>query len=161
MLSIKTHPDPCLRKKSKRLTLDEIHKESAKQLVGDMVEIMKQEKGLGLAAPQVGVNKRLFLVATDKGSAAFINPKISRRSFSKATEEEGCLSIPDVYGLVKRPKKITVSFYSIDGKKQKIVAKGLLAQVIQHETDHLDGILFIDKAKKITKGSDLLKEYES
>ena len=161
MLKITKYPNSCLREKSKSLTLDEIKSESTNKLIQDMVKAMQEEKGLGLAAPQVGVNKRLFLVATDKGAVAFINPKISRRSFAKATEEEGCLSIPEVFGPVKRSKKVTVSFRTVDGKKQKIVAKGLLAQVVQHETDHLDGILFIDKVKKITKGSDLLKEYES
>ena len=123
-----------------------------------MIETMKQEKGVGLAAPQIGLNKRLFVGQMENGSIeAFFNPKIISVSETMVKSEEGCLSIPQTFGLVLRHKKVKIK--AIDRKKQKIqlTATGLLAIIFQHEIDHLNGILFIDQAIKLletdSKGS--------
>jgi peptide deformylase len=115
------------------------------------MKTMKEKDGVGLAAPQVGQNIRLIAVNTKDGVACMINPKITKKSWAKEWSEEGCLSVPGVYGQVKRHKKINCVYLDKNGAKIKIQAEGLMAVVIQHETDHLDGILFIDKAKKLKK----------
>lgn len=114
-----------------------------------MAKTMIKSDGVGLAAPQIGKNIRLIVINTKSGKIAMINPKIKSKSLLKEWKEEGCLSVPDTFGLVKRNKKVACAYYDLAGNKQKITGEGLLARVIQHEIDHLDGILFIDKAKEI------------
>jgi len=149
ILKIIANPDPALRRRSKELGKQDIDNPAFESLIANMVETMLAKDGVGLAAPQIGHNIRLIVVNTKDGVLPMINPVISNKSLSKEWDEEGCLSVPNTFGLVKRHKKIRCQFLSLDGQAKRIEAKGLLARVIQHETDHLDGILFIDKAKDI------------
>lgn len=116
-----------------------------KQLILDMAQTMKKDNGIGLAAPQVGQNIRLCLISTENGPLALINPKIVWKSLRTEIEEEGCLSCPDDWGPVKRSKVIYVKALNDKGKQIGFRAQGLFARVIQHEVDHLDGILIVDK----------------
>lgn len=157
LLKILIHPNEILRKKSVKIKnfSDPIIQSLAKELL----EIMKKENGLGLAAPQLGYNLRMIVINTKESDQIFINPKIYWKSFFKnEILEEGCLSVPNVFGLVKRAKKVWVKYYNLDGQKIKIKAEGLLARVFQHEIDHLNGVLFIDKAKEIIKGKEILEK---
>jgi peptide deformylase len=116
-------------------------------LIVQMFAAMQSHNGVGLAAPQVGRLLRLFVVIADDGvPRVFINPHIVFSSEETVSREEGCLSIPGTYGDIVRPEKITVQALDERGKKFMLEADGLLARVIQHENDHLDGILFIDRA---------------
>ena len=160
-LEMKIYPDPILRQETRQLTRTEITSKDFGQLLLDMELTMSEEKGIGLAAPQIGKSIRLALVKTDEGVLPLINPRILRKSFKKELSEEGCLSIPKVYGNIKRSTSITVEIEDKDGKKVKFKAKGLFARVILHEVDHLDGVLFIDKAKEITEGRALLQEMKN
>lgn len=145
-LSILKDGNPILRKKSQEIA--EITPE-IKRLILDMQETMKAAKGVGLAAPQVGQNIRLCLINTEKGPLALLNPKITWKSLRTETEEEGCLSCPNVWLPVKRSKIVYVKALSEDGQSLSFKAKGLFARVIQHEFDHLDGILIVDKKGRV------------
>jgi len=114
-----------------------------------MVATMLEIKGVGLAAPQVGVSCRIFTANVENKIFVFINPEIKDFSNEMIPFEEGCLSVQKVWGQVVRPKKITIKALNENGKPFKVRAKGLLARVIQHEMDHLNGALFIDKAEKL------------
>lgn len=147
VLKIIQEGNPILRKKAepvKNPTTPEI-----KKLVEKMIIAMKEANGIGLAAPQIGHSLRLFTANVDDKIYVFINPEILRVSRDIVPFEEGCLSVENIWGPVVRPKKITLKAINENGKLVKIRAKGLLARVIQHETDHLNGILFIDKAEKL------------
>ncbi len=122
-----------------------------RSLIEQMKKTMKQNNGVGLAAIQIGEPTRIIVCEIDDKFYTFINPEIIKSFSETLAMEEGCLSLPNMYGEVERPKKIILKAINFDGKKIKIKAFGLLARVIQHEIDHLDGILFIDKAKNITK----------
>ncbi|OIO49290.1 MAG: peptide deformylase [Parcubacteria group bacterium CG1_02_41_12] len=152
-LKIITHPNDILRKTSARV--DDIN--AVQKLCSDMVDTMEQEKGIGLSAVQVGDLVRIIAIHKDadkslEDHAVMINPKIFSKSKDLEEGEEGCLSIPNCEGIVKRAKKIKVRYTDVSGLEQKTKAVGLFARVIQHEIDHLDGILFIDKTEKLTKG---------
>lgn len=147
ILQIITDPNPILRKKS--IEIKDIKSKQFQQLCLDMAHTMKEKDGVGLAAPQIGKNIRLIVVNTKEGAICMINPKIIRKSLIKEWGEEGCLSVPGKYGQVKRNKKITYCYLDKLGEEKKMSAQGLMARVIQHEINHLDGILFIDKAKKV------------
>lgn len=116
-----------------------------------MVKTMIKADGVGLAAPQIGKNIRLIVINSKDGVFCLVNPKFIKKSWARELGQEGCLSIPGVFGEVKRHKKISLAYYNQEGKKVKLTAEGMMARVIQHEIDHLDGILFIDKAVKIEK----------
>ena len=118
-----------------------------KELAEDMTETMlKSERdAVGLAAPQVGVSIRMFVAQTRNGPGVFINPKILKKS-GRETAEEGCLSLPGIWLKVKRAKEIELEAIDINGKKIKTKAVGLFARILQHEIDHLNGVLIIDKA---------------
>jgi peptide deformylase len=124
-----------------------------RSLIEQMKEVMRQNNGVGLAAIQVGEPTRIIICEVDDRFYAFINPEIIKSFPETLVTEEGCLSLPNIYGEVERPKKIILKAINFDGKKIKMKAFGLLARVIQHELDHLDGILFIDKAKNITENT--------
>lgn len=160
-LEMKIYPDPILRQKTRLLTRKEITSKDFDQLLLDMELTMHEENGIGLAAPQIGQSIRLAIVKTDEGILPLINPRVVKKSFKKELGEEGCLSIPKVYGTVKRPIQITVEIEDKSGKKVKFKAKGLFARVILHEVDHLEGVLFTDKAKEITDGRALLEEMKN
>lgn len=147
LLTIITHPNPILRQISEKINPKEINSKKLKELCPDMAKTMKEKDGVGLSAPQIGQNIRLIAVNTKDGPVYMINPKIRRKSWKKEWGEEGCLSVPDVFGEVKRNYKITYVYLDKKGQIKKARAQGLMARVIQHEIDHLDGILFIDKVK--------------
>lgn len=122
-----------------------------------MEEAMFTDEGIGIAAPQIGVNLRIFLVHTQDGVLPFINPKITKRSFRKEDDEEGCLSIPGIYGIVRRSRAVTVTATTPEGKRVRYETDGMFARVIQHEYDHIEGVLFIERAKEITQGKEELE----
>ena len=134
--------DEILRKRSREVT--EIDNK-IRELALDMLDTMYKNDGIGLAAPQVGILKRIIVVDIGDGPKVYINPVIVKQS-GKQTCEEGCLSFPNTFGNVDRPLNIVVEAYDIDGIKFKKKAKELEAVALSHEIDHLDGILFIDKA---------------
>jgi len=142
--SIRVDEDPILRKKTREVK--EIN-EKIKTIVEDMIETMYVEKGVGLAAPQVGILKRIFVIDIydETGVKVFINSKITKMS-GEVEGEEGCLSIPGKIGKVMRPEKVTVTALNLEGEEFTMEAEGFLARAICHESDHLDGILYIDKA---------------
>ena len=120
-----------------------------RQLAEDMFDTMIEADGVGLAAPQIGKNLRMFvLIADDDIRRVFINPQIIKTSEEMGDYDEGCLSIPQVYETIRRPVKVTVQALNENGKPFTLDADGLLARIIQHEYDHLDGIVFIDRGDK-------------
>jgi len=146
-------PDPILRKVSEPVgpVTDEI-----RTLVADMFETMYDAPGVGLAAIQIGVAKRVVTIDTSKDEDArrpqvFLDPEIVWGSEEKRCYDEGCLSIPEYYGEVERPDRVRVRFRDLDGATQEIEADGLLSTCIQHEIDHLNGVLFIDHLSKLKR----------
>jgi len=158
ILPIKIFSCPILRQKSKDLTAAELQSKEIQQLISDMQKTMSAKDGAGLAAPQVGHNIKVIVINTKDGDLVLVNPKILRKSWKKDLQEEGCLSLPEIFGLVKRSIKINVIGLDETGKKMKFKASGYFARVLQHEIDHLDGTLFIDKATKITQGNEKLDQ---
>ena len=144
-LKIVQKGDPVLRKKAREVA--KITKETVK-LLDQMYDVMKHAQGAGLAAPQVGIDRRVFIVDIGDGVHEFINPDIIAGGGSQI-DSEGCLSVIGSTGDVERKMWIELEALDRQGKKIKIKAEGLFARVIQHEVDHLDGILFIDRAKNI------------
>lgn len=145
-------PNRILRTPAAPVQLAELGSPAMQKLIDDMVETMFIADGIGLAAPQIDVSKRLIVVATKDGATAYVNPKITKHSLWKESMEEGCLSIPGVFGMVKRYKRITVEALDRHGKPVTVVAEGLFARIIQHEVDHIDGILFTTRVSRYTKG---------
>ena len=150
---ILTEPDPFLRQKSKKVDIvdDEI-----RSLMDDMVQTMYDAPGIGLAAIQIGVPKRVIVIDISKKDEKknpmyFVNPEILIKSENDATYEEGCLSVPNQFAEINRPDKCKVKYIDYDGKEKVLEAEGLLATCIQHEMDHLEGILFIDYLSKLKK----------
>lgn len=148
---IRTDEDPILRKKSKTVTN---YNDRLKVLIDDMFETMDLAPGVGLAAPQIGILKRIIVVDNreeDNGEGEepmrfyMINPKIIEKD-GEEVSMEGCLSVPGKQGTVKRAKHIKVKYNDLEGKENLMEAEDFLARIIQHETDHLDGILYTDKA---------------
>ena len=151
--TIITEPNKILRQKS--LPVNKVGKEE-KQLMDDMLETMYDAKGIGLAAIQIGIPKRIIVMDISKNEEKnnpmyFVNPIIKNKNTEIATYEEGCLSVPNFFAEVDRPKKCDVEYLDYDGKKKILNAEGLLATCIQHEMDHLEGILFIDYLSKLKK----------
>lgn len=149
VLKVRKYGDPGLRRRADEVgpITPEIRK-----TVEDMVETMYDEVGIGLAAPQVGIPLRLMVVTDDESRAAraLVNPVIVEVT-GQVTAEEGCLSIPGVFAQVSRAAQVTVMARDLDGQPVTIRAEGLLARVLQHEIDHLDGILFIDRLDPLTR----------
>ena len=150
---ILTEPDPFLRQKSKRV---EIVDNDTRTLMDDMLNTMYAAPGIGLAAIQIGVPKRVVVIdlsRTDdkKNPLYFVNPEIITTSNINAFYEEGCLSVPGQFAEINRPDKCKVKFLDYNGREQILEAEGLLATCIQHEIDHLEGILFIDYLSKLKK----------
>lgn len=152
MLKIVTIPDPIL---SKKTSLIKDVDSSVAKLVDEMIAACRAANGIGLAAPQIGKSIRLCIINLEHmglNPFALVNPKILKKSWKKIEMEEGCLSIPGIFGMVRRPAKIRVEAQNLKGEKQAFDADGMLARVIQHEVDHLDGILFTSKMSKQTAG---------
>jgi peptide deformylase len=148
-LNILTVPNPLLRQKAEEINFSEWNRQQLEELSQDMILTMKSAVGIGLAAPQIGQSIRLIVVEYNPTPLVLVNPRIIKHSWRKQLMTEGCLSIPGQVGLVKRYRGVKVAALDIKGKLFEIKAKGLLAQVLQHEIDHLDGILFIDKVKNL------------
>ena len=157
--TILTAPDPRLKKKS--LPVAAVDAE-VRQLMDDMLETMYVAPGIGLAAPQVDVLKRVIVLDIDRedtktGPLLMANPEIVEASDEDVTYEEGCLSLPEHYSDVVRPGKVTVRYLDRDGVQKDLVCEGLLATCVQHEIDHLDGILFVDHISSLKRNMILRK----
>ena len=148
MLKIIKYPNDFLRKKTREVKVKELKDPKMQRLILDMAKTMEVEKGVGLAAPQVGSDLRICTIQADDKTYVLINPKIKSSSRKKDIFEEGCLSFPGKFFPIERPIKVKVQARDREGKKVKIKADGLFARVLQHEIDHLDGILVIDRAIK-------------
>ena len=148
-LKIVQEGNPVLRKKAEKVK--DPKSPETRKLVEGMIVAMKRANGIGLAAPQVGYSLKIFTVNLEEKISVFINPEIKDISSDEIPFEEGCLSVNNIWGPVVRPKKLTIKATNENGEPVKVRAKGLLARVIQHEMDHLSGILFIDKAEKTYK----------
>ena len=150
--TIVTEPNKILRQISK--PVDSVGKEE-QDLMDDMLETMYDANGIGLAAIQIGIPKRIIVMDIGKEEKKepryFVNPVIMKKDSIKNTHEEGCLSVPDQFAEIDRPSKCEVEYLDYNGKKQLLKADGLLATCIQHEMDHLEGILFIDYLSKLKK----------
>lgn len=130
----------------KKRSLDiDIIDSSILKLIKSMKETLKKSKGVGLAAPQVGVNKRLIIVKPQKEMFVFINPIFTYKSLESDKETEGCLSVPGEWIDIKRNKEVEIEFIGEDSNRYKVRAKDFFARIIQHECDHLDGILIVDR----------------
>jgi len=142
VLEIKKYPAPALSKKADKVK--EFSGEIQK-LIDDMIETLALSKGVGLAAPQVGESIRIIVIKPGEEFTAFINPRIVKKSKEVEPKEEGCLSFPELFINIKRPKKVEVVAFNRKGEEVKISADGFTARVFQHEIDHLDGTLFINR----------------
>lgn len=156
---ILTAPDPRLKAVSEPIARVD---DEAKKLADDLLETMYEADGIGLAAVQVGVPKRMLVmdIAQQQGTRepmVFINPKIVWASEEMVKFEEGCLSVPDIWDDVERPAKIRAEYLDRDGKEQTLEADGLLACCLQHEMDHLEGVLFLDHLSKLKRSIALRK----
>ena len=141
VLPIRVVPEPILRQRSKRVKLID---NSIQRLIGNMLETMHSASGVGLAAPQVGIPLRVIVIGIPgEEDVALINPEIVRRTGERPVTE-GCLSIPGYFGYIKRAESVKVKGRNPDGKEIRIKADGLLAQALEHEIDHLNGVLYID-----------------
>jgi len=141
MLKLRFYPDSILRKKCEKV---EVVMPETKELLRQMAQVMYSNKGIGLAGPQVGQLKRVVIINVGKGLIGLVNPKIISSKGSQIGEE-GCLSFPGLFVKVKRAQEVEVEGQNPEGELIKIKAQGLLARVFQHEIDHLDGILMIDR----------------
>jgi peptide deformylase len=146
-------PDPVLRQLSKPIERVDA---DLQRLADDMLETMYDAPGIGLAAIQIGVPRRMLVIdvsreGEEKQPQVFINPEIVKSSDERSVYEEGCLSIPDYYAEVERPAAVSVKYLDRDGKEQMVEADGLLATCLQHEIDHLNGVLFIDHISRLKR----------
>jgi|TARA_B110000008_G_scaffold165744_1_gene165950 peptide deformylase len=150
---ILTEPNKILRQVSKKV---QKVGEEERRLMDDMLDTMYAANGIGLAAVQVGIPKRIIVMdvskdVENKDPMYFVNPVIQQKAKNKSTYEEGCLSVPDQYAEIERPSKCEIEYLDYNGEKKLLKAEGLLATCIQHEMDHLEGILFIDYLSKLKK----------
>lgn len=167
MLEIVNRDNPILRQKARDVPISQITKPEIQKIISEMKDALAtQDDGVAIAAPQIGEPLRIFVVSgkilaaqnkknkianIDTSDLVFINPKIVKLSRKKDFMEEGCLSVRWLYGKVKRSENATVEAYNEKGQKITRGASGLLAQIFQHEVDHLEGVLFIDKAKDVVE----------
>jgi peptide deformylase len=149
VLKVRKYGDPVLRRRATPVgqITPEIHR-----MVADMVDTMYDEVGIGLAAPQVGISLRLMVVGHENGreAKAIVNPVIAEQG-GEVTAEEGCLSLPGIFAPVTRAEWVRLEGQDLEGKPVSIRARGLTARVFQHEMDHLDGVLFIDRLDAMTR----------
>jgi peptide deformylase len=149
VLKVRRYGDPVLRRRAREV---EAVTPEVRRLVEDMTDTMYDEVGIGLAAPQVGASIRLMVVGdeTGRGVQALVNPVIAAQG-GTVTAEEGCLSLPGVFAPVTRAEWVTMEAQDLDGAPVSITARGLRARVFQHEIDHLDGVLFIDRLEPVVR----------
>ena len=157
--TILTEPNKILRQVSKQV---EKVGDEEKKIMDDMLETMYQANGIGLAAIQIGIQKRIIVIDLAKGEEKknpmyFVNSIIKQKNLVNSIYEEGCLSVPNQFAEIERPNECEVEYLDFNGKKQLLKAEGLLATCIQHEMDHLEGILFIDYLSKLKKSIILKK----
>ena len=160
---ILTEPNKILRQISN--PVEKVGQEE-QQLMDDMLETMYSANGIGLAAIQIGIPKRIIVMDISKNDNKkepkfFVNPVIKNKDILKATYEEGCLSVPNQFAEIDRPKKCEVEYLDYNGEKKILKAEGLLATCIQHEMDHLEGILFIDYLSKLKKSMIIKKLFKA
>ena len=160
VLPIVIFPNKVLRMPTEPVTFP-LSKE-IKKLTKDMIDTVKKADGIGLAAPQVGKSVRLIVVNLEKNGIPLFpmyNPRVVRKGFKKFDLEEGCLSIPGIYGAVKRPKKVVIEAQNMEGQTMCITDDGWISRVAQHEIDHINGVLIIDLIKKYTQGEEVVKKW--
>ncbi len=154
--------NPVLRKEAEDLSPEEITSQETKELLQDMFDTMKEEQGIGIAAPQIGVSKKVALIAVPSDSERYpeseespvlfiFNPKITVLDEELQGFWEGCLSVPGLRGFVERPRKVQIDFLDMNAQAQSIVVEGFLATVFQHELDHLFGKLYVDRITDMSK----------
>lgn len=151
--TVLTDPTPSLREPSRLLSVDEILNDDFQAYLDKLVRTMHAEDGVGIASPQIGKNIRAIVVNLGRNTECYINPEITKVSEKMIDSEEGCLSVPNTFGIVKRHKKISMRALNRHGREVKMDLKNFPAIILQHEIDHLDGILFIDKAERIIETS--------
>lgn len=144
--SLKKDPEAVLRQENKKIK--NFSDPELQKLIDDMFETLHKEHGVGLAAPQIGINLKLCVIEEGGTRYTLINPRITKFSKETIPMEEGCLSVPGKFFSIERPAEVNVCFYDRDGNRAKLRASGLLARAIQHETDHLNGILILDRLSK-------------
>ncbi|HSD12468.1 MAG TPA: peptide deformylase [Patescibacteria group bacterium] len=144
--------DPVLRARAAEVDPKEIATPAFKTLLDDMVETMYAANGVGIAAPQVGVGKRIFIAESAQGPIALINPVFTKTSWKLMGGEEGCLSVPGKFDKVRRHKTVTIEGLTAEGKKVTFTAENFFARILQHELDHLDGKLYVDRVKEQKAG---------
>lgn len=153
------YPDKRLFTKAINVSDTEFETEALRDVVDKMFNTMSRYKGIGLAATQVDIHKKIIVIDIDDSRYVIINPEIVDKSETLTIHREGCLSVPQVYGEVSRPEIIRVRYQDLQGKERYIEADGLLATCIQHEIDHLNGIVYVDRMRGLKKHM-LLKKYE-
>jgi peptide deformylase len=160
ILPIITYPNKVLRDPTEPVSFP--LSADIKKLTKDMIDTVRKADGIGLAAPQIGRSLKLIVINLEKSGVPLLvlyNPKIISRGFKKIEIEEGCLSLPGVYGTVKRPKKVTVVAQNENGETIKFTDEGWVSRVAQHEIDHTNGKLIIDLIKKYSQGEEQVKEW--
>ncbi|HEY2773233.1 MAG TPA: peptide deformylase [Candidatus Binatia bacterium] len=162
ILPVLTIGNPLLRVVARDVEPDEIGSAALQALIEDMIDTMHHEQGIGLAAPQIGASIQVAVIEIDAdsdrypgqepfGLRVFLNPKITILDGEEQGFWEGCLSVPNLRGFVERPRRIRVSYLDLDGAVHAIEAEGFLATVFQHELDHLQGVLYVDRMRDLTK----------
>ncbi len=161
VLSILTYPNKILRQPTESVTFP-LNKDMIK-LTKDMIDTVHKADGIGLAAPQVGRSVKLIVINLEKSDLPpfpLYNPKIVSKGIRKKEIEEGCLSLPGIFGMVKRPLKVTIQAQNSHGETVQITDDGWVSRVAQHEIDHINGTLIIDLIKKYTKGEEVVREWK-
>lgn len=143
---LRKEPDAVLRQENKKIK--DFSDPKLQKLIDEMFETLHKERGVGLAAPQIGINLKLCVIEEGGIRYTLINPRITKFSKETIVMEEGCLSVPGKFFSIERPSEVNVCFYDRDGNRAKLRANELLARAIQHETDHLNGILILDRLSK-------------
>lgn len=155
--TILTDPNPELRKRSREVDVANVLTPEFQKFADDFAAFMVKSDGVGLAAPQIGRLERIIAVLEREKIGIYVNPEIVKTSTIMQTGEEGCLSVPGKFGLVERHKRVRIRAIDRHGRKVEFDASGFPAVVFQHEIDHLNGVLFIDKVKEYTRGESKLK----
>ncbi|MDO8425746.1 MAG: peptide deformylase [bacterium] len=148
-LPVLVNPHPLLRQRAQEVTSETLAQLRREGFIDDLVKTMQVEDGVGIAAIQVGYLHRIIVVQEGMRVRVYINPTISSRSLRRESDVEGCLSVPGVVGTVRRARSCTLKALDVDGKLVVRKARGLVARIYQHEVDHLDGVLFIDRAERV------------
>ena len=139
---------PVLHKPSTPVPEEEFGTDTLRAFIADMLDTMRDANGVGIAAPQVGKGVRIFIADSPKGPIALINPVFTKKSWKMRNGEEGCLSIPGKFDKLKRSQSVEIEARTVEGEKIAFAAEGFFARVLQHEMDHLDGLLYVDRIEE-------------